>query len=259
MEAVRRLKKVLQNKSEPMPVFGCPLEDIVQRENSKLPVFFEKAITYLEEKGTDVQGIFRIPGSLYQVQNLKKQTDEGLVDFSKCTDVNVVAGLVKLYIRELPESLLTFDLYERWVVAQSLENRYDRLLAIKSLIDLLPTPNRVLLERLLGLLKKISNKSDITKMTDTNLAIVFGPTILRARATRGIVSDTKNGTPIVFTFLKHYEYFFLAGDFPELPPDQLVIADDELHDTLDQVVMADDDDLEHELDLYNTEVDENFF
>jgi len=102
-------------------------------------------------------------------------------------------------------------------------------------------------------------------MTDTNLAIVFGPTILRARVTRGIVSDTKNGTPIVFTFLKHYEYFFQnlyqqGGDFPEMPPDKLVIPDDELNDTLGQVVMGnDDDDLEHELDLYNTEVDENFF
>jgi hypothetical protein len=64
----------------------------------------------------DVQGIFRISGTKDEVDSLKTSFDSGLdVDFNKVKDPHAVSNILKQYLRELPDPLLTFDKYDTFI------------------------------------------------------------------------------------------------------------------------------------------------
>lgn len=77
----------------------------------------ESCIAFLLECVTE-EGLFRVPGSTSEVRRLKMGFDTGLADLNdRVSDPHAVAGTLKLYLRELPEPLLTFNLYREWLEA----------------------------------------------------------------------------------------------------------------------------------------------
>jgi len=97
------------------PVFGVPLSEVVLYSNSQsgLPIVVEKCIEYILQKGTLIEGIFRLSGSSVQIEELKTAFDRGEeVNLSVIDDPHAVAGLLKLYLRELPEPPFTYALYD---------------------------------------------------------------------------------------------------------------------------------------------------
>lgn len=66
----------------------------------------------------DEEGLFRIPGSASKVKKLKSSFDASCVDIEEFSrDPHTVAGSLKMYLRELPEPLLTYAYYEEWINA----------------------------------------------------------------------------------------------------------------------------------------------
>jgi RalA-binding protein 1 len=59
-----------------------------------------------------VSGVLRLSGSASEIERYQKRFDEGQdVDFARANvDVHVVAGLLKLFLREMPEPLLSIEL-----------------------------------------------------------------------------------------------------------------------------------------------------
>lgn len=101
-------------------VFGVPLKTLVKREKIDVPHFIEKSINFIREYGTKTEGIFRLSGRQTQIEKLRDQLDQGKkVFFSTGMDVHSVANLFKQWLRELPEPILTWKLYDDFIATQS--------------------------------------------------------------------------------------------------------------------------------------------
>src|SRR5690606_36324577 len=97
-------------------VFGIEIEEILSREpGNSIPSFINQCISFINQKALDHEGIFRLSGSAIEIQNIKDLLDRGkFVDISE-KDPNAVAGLLKLWLRELPDGLLSTELYDDWL------------------------------------------------------------------------------------------------------------------------------------------------
>jgi len=138
----------------------------------------EKCITFL---GSAVQlpGLFRVSGSQNDVLAYKAAFDRGEdVDLSNCSDPHVVANILKLYLRELPNPLLTAEMYPKFIEAfsASQDTAVERL---RVLINNLPNTHKTTLQYLIQFLTVVASQSAVNMMTPLNLGTVFGPTILR--------------------------------------------------------------------------------
>jgi len=99
-------------------VFGAPLGMLLARENSKngIPIAVERMVTWLTERALDLEGILRVSGNQKNMEFLRNQFDQdpSTVDLSSAAEHDV-ANLLKMYFNELPEPLLSYDLYDRFV------------------------------------------------------------------------------------------------------------------------------------------------
>jgi hypothetical protein len=127
------------------------------------------------------EGLYRLSGSSAAIQTLKDkfntEGDYNILADEDFTDVHAVTGLLKLFLRELPENILTTELQREFHKIPSLMDRNMRIKALSELIPLLPTPNRTLLQVLCSHLIRVVRHSEINKMTVRNISIVFSPTL----------------------------------------------------------------------------------
>ncbi|KAF9295779.1 hypothetical protein BGZ88_001476 [Linnemannia elongata] len=176
---------LLSNTPGPMssqPIFGANLEEAIRishiPDTPMVPAVLHRCAQFLEAKGVDEVGLYRVPGSHANVQKLKRMFDTGK-DYNLLTmdaiDANDIATLLKLYLRELPSPLLPPILLEQF---QSLLTT-DRHIChtLRGILIRLPRPNYVVLSYLCHHLSKIASHSDKTKMTVSNLGVVFAPTL----------------------------------------------------------------------------------
>jgi hypothetical protein len=107
--------------------------------------------------GLDEVGLYRVPGSVSSVKALTAALNAGEevdMDDPRWIDVNVVAGTFKSWLRELPESILTPELYDRFLLAVGLQDYEEKYYAIKGLVHQLPKSNFDLLRRVIFHLKR---------------------------------------------------------------------------------------------------------
>ncbi|GAM27793.1 hypothetical protein SAMD00019534_109690 [Acytostelium subglobosum LB1] len=169
-------------------IFNCTLEQIMELQREKLmdqggdmdvPVVLKmmtEAIIAMD--GCSTEGIFRVPGTASEVQRFKSRFNE--LDFTLDTkDVHVVAGLLKLWLRELTDPIIPTSLYDECIKTWNQKNDSIRL------IDALPTPNKQVMTFLLHFLKTVANPANIakSKMDIDNIAMVFAPGLLRCPST----------------------------------------------------------------------------
>jgi len=127
-----------------------------------------------------MQGIFRLSGSQSEVNRLRKEYDKGeTVNLTAIEDPHIIAGLLKLYLRELPSPLFPFELYDKLIEAH--QNKEHTLSILQFLFkEELPPANKATLKKLLELLAFIEKNSEENKMTSSNLSIVFAPNLIRS-------------------------------------------------------------------------------
>ncbi|ORY05870.1 RhoGAP-domain-containing protein [Basidiobolus meristosporus CBS 931.73] len=174
-------------ETELSSVFGVNLEKMMKNTDGSdgytVPILVSKCLSEVESRGLCEVGIYRLSGMMSSIERLRQEFNRNAeaVDLSdeEWSDINIVSGLLKQWLRELPEPLLSFELYEDFISAVGVVDYDERLFAIKDLVHALPTPNYVLLKRLVEHLEMITDYEDINHMYASNLAIVFGPTILR--------------------------------------------------------------------------------
>ncbi|KAH9269669.1 hypothetical protein BASA83_008330 [Batrachochytrium salamandrivorans] len=163
-------------------VFGGLLEAQVAVEGRSIPIFVETCITAINNRGLNSQGIYRLSGNAATIQRIKAQINqgEGRTELNDDTlDLNAISGLLKLYFRELKDPLFPFAFYDRFIACMKMDDYNERLIEIKTLIQALPKSHYVVIEFLMRHLVQIAAHSEINKMEPSNLAIVFGPTIIR--------------------------------------------------------------------------------
>ncbi|XP_059197212.1 rho GTPase-activating protein SYDE2 isoform X2 [Centropristis striata] len=178
-------------------VFGVEAWRVVERENSGLmvPLLISKCINEIEKRGCQVVGLYRLCGSAAVKKELREAFERDSIAVELCEntypDVNVITGVLKDYLRELPYPLITKQLYE--AVLESMATRPLRIGAAGcendqadtehtvSLLDNLPDVERMTLHKLLDHLKLVASCQEVNKMTCQNLAVCFGPVLLSQR------------------------------------------------------------------------------
>ncbi|KAF7728433.1 hypothetical protein EC973_006113 [Apophysomyces ossiformis] len=199
---------LLQDGSESskpiLPVFGVPLEEAVQiskiSDKYELPAIVHRCIEYLEAKNAfEEEGIYRLSGSAMKIKALKnKFNEEGdvrLLEAEEHYDLHVIAGLLKMWLRELPGNVLTTELMKEFLHVIDLIDRQERITELGRLVSMLPLANYTLLRALSSHLIRIVQNAEINKMNMRNVGIVFS-------ATLGIPAG------IFSLFLTEFDYVF---------------------------------------------------
>uniref|UniRef100_A0A915HZ78 Rho GTPase activating protein n=1 Tax=Romanomermis culicivorax TaxID=13658 RepID=A0A915HZ78_ROMCU len=163
---------------KPEPVFGSSLIDICFREKGAVPKFLRVCTALIEEKGLDNDGLYRMSGNLSQVQKIRCQVDQDKYALLQNeTDVHVLTGALKLFFRELPNSLFPVEMTKDFLNAIKLQESKTRMKRFKELITKMPTAHRDCLDLLLKHLLRVAENAHKNRMQIHNLAIVFGPTL----------------------------------------------------------------------------------
>ncbi|EFA74895.1 pleckstrin domain-containing protein [Heterostelium album PN500] len=203
-------------------VFGVPVERSVP-PGSDVPLIVTQTIDYIEKKAMDVVGIFRLSGSVNTIEQWKKQYDRGdKCDLFQENDPHAIAGLLKLYLRELPEPLLTYERYDKFIAAQSMDDLASRIKLIKHLVRSLPQTNYAILSKLMAFLGRVAQHSANNKMQIHNLSTVFGPNLIKERNSgaagtnvQNLVEDTPIINALALSLMRDYPYIFGDKEIPE--------------------------------------------
>ncbi|XP_074521897.1 unconventional myosin-IXAa isoform X3 [Halichoeres trimaculatus] len=145
-----------------------------------VPLVVEKLINYIEMHGLYTEGIYRKSGSTNKIKELKMGLDTD-VESTNLDDYNihVIGSVFKQWLRELPNPLMTFELYEEFIRAMALQDKKEAIRGVYSVIDQLSRTHLNTLERLIFHLVRIALQEDTNRMSANALAIVFAPCILR--------------------------------------------------------------------------------
>jgi len=209
--------KMRDKKDSKKKVFGAPLDDDCSHE---LPYVMTHCISYIDKLGITVPGIFRLSGHMGLINELKHRFDKGeQVDLfsEQGVDVHAVAGLLKMYFRELPEPLLTFDLYDMFLAAISIKDAPTKLMQTKKVLEFLPSVNLTVVLYLITFLHRVCENSKQNLMPPSNIAIVFAPNLLKDRSDdlQIMVEDAPFATELLVFFIEHYMDLFKEIKIPE--------------------------------------------
>ncbi|XP_048575857.1 rho GTPase-activating protein 44 isoform X2 [Nematostella vectensis] len=215
LQDVLPLLKTQVESSSLRSVFGCPLEEHLKVQRRSIAFVLEECLTYLHEEALQEQGLFRMAGSSGKIRKLKAAFDAGMVDLTEFDcDVHAITGVLKQYLRELPEPLMTFALYDDWIQAASIQDSGARLQAYWGLVDKLPKANKDNLRYLICFLGKLADYSEVNKMTASNIAIVIAPNIIYSEQdTSDAINLHHTGvqSSIVEALIQHHSWFFPEG------------------------------------------------
>ena len=204
--------------SQPMH-FGVDLGYQMQRDGADIPRVLEKCAETIDMYGLDSMGIYRLSGTTSRVQRLKAKLEANidavnLNSDDNLTDINDISGVLKLFFRELPEPLFTHDLYHGFIDAAKIENARLRHIRLHERINELPDPNYATCKYFLGHLDRVRQHESNNSMSISNLAIVFGPTLLGPppEGASSVLQDMQWQCKAIETILEHYAEIFVDAE-----------------------------------------------
>ena len=163
------------------PIFGVALELAVERNKShdgvKLPVVVRECIDYIEEEGLTVEGIYRSSGVKSKVAKLRTAYNSRQAVNLAGSEPAVVASLLKLFLRELPDPVLTHRLAGKAEEVAKLKGFQERREGMRTLLGELPECNRMLVQWVFVHMGHVIAKEKVNKMTLQNVSIVLSPTM----------------------------------------------------------------------------------
>uniref|UniRef100_G1QIQ7 Rho GTPase activating protein 23 n=1 Tax=Nomascus leucogenys TaxID=61853 RepID=G1QIQ7_NOMLE len=206
---------IKKNKKAPPRAFGVRLEECQPAtENQRVPLIVAACCRIVEARGLESTGIYRVPGNNAVVSSLQEQLNRGPGDINlqdeRWQDLNVISSLLKSFFRKLPEPLFTDDKYNDFIEANRIEDARERMRTLRKLIRDLPGHYYETLKFLVGHLKTIADHSEKNKMEPRNLALVFGPTLVRTSEDNmtDMVTHMPDRYKIVETLIQHSDWFF---------------------------------------------------
>ncbi|NWR55905.1 RHG29 protein, partial [Bucorvus abyssinicus] len=231
-------------------LFGVEFAQAAKNVPDGIPFIIKKCTSEIESRALNVKGIYRVNGAKSRVEKLCQAFENGkdLVELSELY-AHDISNVLKLYLRQLPEPLILFRLYNEFIgLAKESQNVNEELdtkqasprsrtrqsicielnriiIKIKDLLKQLPVPNYNTLQYLIGHLHRVTEQSDENKMSASNLGIIFGPTLIRPRQTDATVSlsslvDYPYQARVVELLVTHYEKIFDVSLKPLLSTSQ---------------------------------------
>ncbi|KAM6897607.1 rho GTPase-activating protein 44-like isoform 2-T2 [Xenentodon cancila] len=195
------------------PCYGKPLDEHLALSGRDIAFPIEACVTMLLECGMQEEGLFRIAPSASKLKKLKASLDCGVLDVQEYSaDPHAIAGALKSYLRELPEPLMTFELYNDWIQASNIQDQEKRLQALLGACEKLPPTNNSNFKYLIKFLSKLTEYQDVNKMTPGNIAIVLGPNLLwthnEGNITEMMTTVSLQIVGIIEPIIQHADWFF---------------------------------------------------
>lgn len=178
-------QKAVKIKTKDSGLFCVPLTVLLEQDQKKvpgtrIPLIFQKLISRIEEGGLETEGLLRIPGAAVRIKNLCQELEakfyEGTFNWESVKQHDA-ASLLKLFIRELPQPLLSVEYLKAFQAVQNLPTRKQQLQALNLLVILLPEANRDTLKALVEFLQRVVDNKEKNKMTVMNVAMVMAPNL----------------------------------------------------------------------------------
>ncbi|KAG5419504.1 BEM2 [Candida metapsilosis] len=236
----RVLNFKMNNNSTQNLVFGIPLSFVTAREQSQVPRFLQLIFNEIETYGIKDVGVYRISSSISDLNNLKQSIDRCGTITPGVNDVHVLTSVVKSYLRELPDALLSDEVIGQFFqISKEKGNQGDvtkgeddkgvedkhpdggeiygnlskeevaELVKYKtSLYQLLPSTNLSTLKSLICHLNKVNQFSEFNKMTSTNIATVIGPALTEASNLALLINNFGFINLILEKLIVNYEFIF---------------------------------------------------
>ncbi|KAM6905267.1 rho GTPase-activating protein 17b isoform 3-T4 [Xenentodon cancila] len=195
------------------PAFGTALEEHLKKSNREIALPLEACVMMLLETGMKEEGLFRIAAGASKLKKLKAALDCSTSQLEEFySDPHAVAGALKSYLRELPEPLMTFSLYDEWIQASNVSDSDKRLQALWVTCDHLPKAHKANFRYLVKFLSRLAQESEVNKMSPSNIAIVLGPNLLWPK-TEGTLAEMAAATSvhvvaIIEPIIQHADWFF---------------------------------------------------
>lgn len=198
--------------------FGTSLSEHLSSTNREISYILELCICCLLENGLYEEGLLRVGCASTKLRRMKHALEAKYVktplplDYQ---DPHVIGSILKLYLRELPEPLLTYKYYTNFIKAAEKPTEAERKTEIKAILSNLPKENYVNLRYLTKFLWLITQNVDQNKMSSQNLAIVLSPNMLWPRIDKqnpadylGQVNSSSAVNIIVELLIAQWDYFF---------------------------------------------------
>jgi len=226
-----------------LSLFGGPLSAVLasnpprpDSSNRSLPYICTCCMSFLRAHALREPGLFRVAGNKEQIDALRIAFEQQFQNAHKAqqaadaagegegdaaqrsqpstpilNEVHDASGVFKLYFRLLPEPLIPFDLYDRFIKVGHNKGD-DRVDQLKELVQLLPKDNFALLDALCEFLMEVSTYSNENKMTPDNLAIVFAPNLVRPRVETpsSMITDMPASIAVISQLIQHHPAIFKA-------------------------------------------------
>ncbi|CAB1437313.1 unnamed protein product, partial [Pleuronectes platessa] len=217
------MRKPFEKKPSPGVTFGVRLDDCPPAQTNKfVPLIVEVCCNLVEERGLEYTGIYRVPGNNAAISNMQEElNNKGMNDIDvqddKWRDLNVISSLLKSFFANFQSPCSRMekccpptDRYSDFIDANRVEGPVERLKVIKRLLHELPDHHYETLKFLSAHLKCVADNSEKNKMEPRNLAIVFGPTLVRTTEDNmtHMVTHMPDQYKIVETLIQNYNWFF---------------------------------------------------
>uniref|UniRef100_A0A667XL47 SLIT-ROBO Rho GTPase activating protein 3 n=1 Tax=Myripristis murdjan TaxID=586833 RepID=A0A667XL47_9TELE len=183
----------------------------IQDSGQPIPLVVESCIRYINLYGLQQQGIFRVPGSQVEVNDIKNSFERGedpLIDDQNEHDINSVAGVLKLYFRGLENPLFPKERFLDFISTIKLETGAERAHHIQQIIVTLPRTIIIVMRYLFAFLNHLSQYSDENMMDPYNLAICFGPTLMPIPDGQDPVACQAHVNEVIKMIIIHNEVIF---------------------------------------------------
>ena len=193
-----------------VPVFKNPLTNALMVNPHKpgayipIPFFFAKAVKFLEESYLDTEGIYRMNGSQAKIETYVAAIDENAnIDFS---EVHSTTGVVKLFMRSLPEPIMLFENQTALRAIASMPEA-SQVESMRSLVSKLPIPNYLLLAYMFAHLRKVLEHEETNKMNMRAISVCFGPSLIWGQEDTGF-GDSELQLATCTILMLHYDDIF---------------------------------------------------
>ncbi|MCI4387619.1 hypothetical protein PGIGA_G00076340 [Pangasianodon gigas] len=182
---MRSRRSVRQRKNQhatqiSQKAFSQDMLSYIQEHGEPVPLVVDSCVRFINLHGLHHEGIFRVPGSQLEVNRLRdvfEKGDDPLVE--EACDLDSVAGVLKLYFRGMENPLFPKDSYEQLMECGRIEDESEKVAQLKSIILSYPSPLVVVMRYLFAFLHHVSQYSDENMMQPYNLAVCFGPSLIR--------------------------------------------------------------------------------
>ncbi|XP_053723467.1 SLIT-ROBO Rho GTPase-activating protein 3 isoform X2 [Synchiropus splendidus] len=207
----QKMRKPRPRSSYNHKLFNGNLETFIKDSGQPIPLVVESCVRYINLYGLQQQGIFRVPGSQVEVNDIKNSFERGedpLIDDQNDHDINSVAGVLKLYFRGLENPLFPKERFLDFISTIKLESGAERAHHIQQITVTLPRTVIIVMRYLFAFLNHLSQYSDENMMDPYNLAICFGPTLMPIPDGQDPVACQAHVNEVIKTIIIHHEVIF---------------------------------------------------